>query len=195
VASQIAVCTNDWTNAQTQAEKTSAGAREVAERMGVEARQFAEFMQRMNDSEKAALRLEVDKLHRAEGDWLQVLVRILDNVFALHAAAEHAGQPRVAGQIAQFQNACHDAARRVGLVPFGAEPEEPFDAERHQPMGLKDKPPVTAVVAETVGLGFKYQGKMVRPVLVRLRENGQTAVESPTETPEDSQQMTLETPE
>jgi molecular chaperone GrpE (heat shock protein) len=195
VASQIAVCTNDWTNAQTQAEKTSAGAREVAERMGVEARQFAEFMQRMNDSEKAALRLEVDKLHRAEGDWLQVLVRILDNVFALHAAAEHAGQPRVAGQIAQFQNACHDAARRVGLVPFGAEPEEPFDAERHQPMGLKDKPPVTAVVAETVGLGFKYQGKMVRPVLVRLRENGQTAVESPTETPEDSRQMTLETPE
>ena len=195
VAGQISACTNDWTNAQTQAEKTAALAKDLTGRMGEEVRHFGEFMARMNDGEKSALRLEVEKLRRAEAEWLQVLVRILDNVFSLHAAAEHSGQPRLAAQIGQFQTACHDAARRVGLVPFAAEPEEPFTAERHQAMGLKDPPPAGAVVAETVGSGFKYQGKMVRPVLVRLRENGQTAVESPTETPEDSRQMTLETPE
>jgi molecular chaperone GrpE (heat shock protein) len=171
VAGQIAACTENWTAAQTQAEKTAGTARDIADRMTKEARQFVESMQRMNDSEKIALRLEIEKLHRAESEWLQVLVRIFDHVFALQAAAEHSGQPQVAAQIGQFQNACRDAARRVGLVPFAAEPDEPFDAERHQAVGLRDQPPAAAVVAETVGSGFKYQGKMVRPVLVRLREN------------------------
>ena len=60
-----------------------------------EVRQFTEFMQKMNDSEKAALRLEVEKLRRGEGEWLQVLVRILDHVFALHAAAVRSGEPKV----------------------------------------------------------------------------------------------------
>jgi molecular chaperone GrpE (heat shock protein) len=182
VTDQIIACSNDWTNAQTQAEKTAAAAREIADRMTSEVRQFGEFMQRMNDSEKASLRLEIEKLRRAEAEWLQVLVRILDHVFALCAAAEHSGQAQLAAQLAQFQNACRDAARRVGVVPFAAEPDEPFDAERHQAVGLRDNPPATAVVAETVGSGFKYQGRMVRPVLVRLRENraaaGATAPEA-----------------
>ena len=177
VASQIAACTNDWTNAQTQAEKTAAIAKELNGRMGEEVRHFGEFMARMNDGEKAALRLEVEKLRRVEGEWLQVLVRILDNVFALHAAAEHSGQPRLAAQIGQFQTACHDAARRVGITPFTAEPEEPFNSERHQAVGLKDPPPAGALVAETVGSGFKYQGKMIRPVLVRVRDSQSPASE------------------
>jgi molecular chaperone GrpE (heat shock protein) len=201
VASQIAACTNDWTNAQTQADKTAGLAREIATRMGAEVKQFSEFMQRLNDTEKNALRLEVEKLRRAEGDWLQVLVRILDHVFALHAAAEHSGQPRVAAQIKQFQAACHDAARRVGLSLFVAELEEPFNPELHQAVGLKENPPANAVVAETVGAGFKYQGKVVRPVLVRLREPREIPALEPEpqsrpEPEDDSQpQLTLETGE
>ncbi len=151
-----------------------------------EVRQFSEFMQKMNDSEKAALRLEIEKLRRGEGEWLQVLVRILDHVFLLHAAAARSGQPKVAEQIASFQNACRDAARRIGLVPFNAEPEEPFNAERHQPVGTEGKPPADAVVAETVGVGFTFQGRLLRPALVRLRETNLPA-ENPigeTETPE-----------
>ena len=170
VAGQIAACTNNWTTAQTQAEKTATLARDLTSRMGEEVRQFGELLNRMNDGEKAALRLEVEKLRRTEGEWLQVLVRILDQVFSLYSAAEHSGQPRLAAQIGQFQTACHDAARRVGLVPFAAEPEEPFHPERHQAMGAKEAPPAGALVAETVGTGFKYQGKMIRPVLVRLRD-------------------------
>jgi molecular chaperone GrpE (heat shock protein) len=187
VAAQISACTTDWSNAQVQAEKTTAGARAISEQMSGEAARFAEFRVRMNDSEKSALRLEIEKLHRSEGDWLHVLVRILDHVFALHAAAENSAQPQVTAQITQFQNACHDAARRVGLVPFGAEANEPYNAERHQALGLKDNPPPTAVIAETVGWGFKYQGRIVRPALVRL----QTAAKTPdTETP--AQQLALE---
>jgi molecular chaperone GrpE (heat shock protein) len=106
-------------------------------------------------------------MRRGEAEWLQVLVRILDHVFLLHAAAARSGQPKVADQIAQFQNACRDAARRIGLTPFVATPDEPFNAERHQAVD-ESKPPADAFVAETIGAGYTFQGKLLRPALVRL---------------------------
>jgi molecular chaperone GrpE (heat shock protein) len=185
LAAQINAATNEWTNAQTQAEKTAAGAKEISDKMAGEVREFSEFMQKMNDSEKGALRLEIEKLRRGEAEWLQVLVRILDHVFVLHAAAARSGQPKLAEQISNFQNACRDATRRIGLVPFSAEPDEPFNAERHQIVGEEGKPPADAVVAETVGAGFTFQGRLLRPALVRLHqvkppeENPAREVETP----------------
>jgi len=170
VTALISSATNEWVHAQTQAEKTSNGAKEIADKMAEEAHQFTKAMQKLNDNEKSALRLEIEKLHRAEVEWLQVLVRILDHVFALSAAAERSGQPRVAEQMTQFQNACREAAQRVGLVPFTATPDELFDAKRHQAVNTESAPPAGAVIGETVGAGFTFQGKLLRPVLVRLRE-------------------------
>lgn len=172
LAARISVATGEWINVQTQAEKISAGAREIADRMTEEVRQFSEFMQKMNDSEKAALRLEIEKFHRGEAEWLQVLVRILDHVFALHAAAVHSNQPQLAEQITQFQNACRGVARRVGVTPFVAEPDEPFNPDRHQTLDAKAKPPADAAVAETIGVGYTFQGRLLRPALVRLKANG-----------------------
>jgi molecular chaperone GrpE (heat shock protein) len=169
LAAQINAATNEWTNAQTQAERTSAVAKEISDKMAGEVREFSEFMQKMNDSEKGALRLEIEKLRRGESEWLQVLVRILDHVFVLHTAAVRSGQPKLAEQISNFQNACRDATRRIGLVPFNAEADEPFNAERHQAVGEEEKPPADAVVAETVGAGFTFQGRLLRPAFVRLR--------------------------
>jgi molecular chaperone GrpE (heat shock protein) len=182
LAAQISSATNEWTNAQVQAEKTSNAAKEIADKMAGEVREFTEFMQKMNDGEKAALRLEAEKLHRGEVEWLQVLVRILDHVFALHAAAVRSGNPRLAEQLTQFQNACRDAARRIGLVPFAAATGEPFSAERHQAADAESKPPADAVVAETVGAGYTFQGKLLRPALVRLRETNPPAA-APIEKP------------
>ena len=175
LAAQINSATNQWEIAQGQAEKTSAGAKEIADKMAAEVREFSEFMGKMNDNEKATLRLEVEKLHRGEAEWLQVLVRILDHVFALHAAATHSGQPKLAEQITQFQNACHGTARRIGLTPFIAALDEPFDAERHQAVDTRGKPPADAVVAETVGSGYTFQGRLLRPALVRLHEKDLSA--------------------
>ncbi len=189
LAAQINAATNEWTNAQTQAERTAAGAKEISDKMAGEVRDFSGFMQKMNDSEKAALRLEVEKLRRGEGEWLQVLVRILDHIFLLHAAASRSGQPKLAEQIANFQNACRDSARRIGLVPFIAEPDEPFNAGSHQTVGGEEKPSAGATVAETVGAGFTFQGRLLRPALVRLREenppgeNADAATETPESTP------------
>ncbi len=110
-------------------------------------------------------------MRRGEGEWLQVLVRVLDHVYALHQGACRSGQPRLIEQVASFQNACRDAARRVGLTPFTANEAEPFDAQRHQLVEEGAKPPPDAVVAETVAAGYTFQGRPLRLALVRLRED------------------------
>ena len=143
--------------------------------MAAEVREFSEFMEKMNDSEKAALRLEVEKFHRGEAEWLQVLVRILDHIFALHAAAVHSGQPQFGRTNHAIPKRLPRAARRIGLTPFVAAPDEPFNAERHQAVDTKAKPPADAVVAETVGPGYTFQGRLLRPALVRLHEKDLSA--------------------
>jgi len=182
-SAQVTTATDQWARVQEttkgDAEKTVAAAREISERMSAEIREFNEFQVKLNDTEKGALRLEVEKLRRAEGEWLQVVARILDHIFALHTAAARSGQPELTAQIAQFQNACRDAARRVGLAPFEAAPEEKFDAERHRVHGV-ETPPATGVVAETLAPGLTFQGRFIRAALVRLA----TANPPPTPEPE-----------
>ncbi len=172
-SAQIAAATSQWALVQDatkgSAEKTTAAANEIADRMAVEIREFNEFQAKLNDGEKTTLRLEVEKLRRAEGEWLQVVARILDHIFALHNAAARSGNADLAEQITSFQNACRDAARRVGLTPFVAEPDEKFDAQKHRAHGVEN-PPADAVAAETLAPGLTFQGRLIRPVLVRLRE-------------------------
>ena len=179
LAAQIGSSTAHWAviqeTVQAEAGKTTGAARQIAEQMAKEARQFSDLMQKMNDSEKATLRLEVEKLHRAEGEWLQVLVRILDHVFALHAGAVRTGDPTFIEPIMNFQNACRETVRRLGLTPFVAEPDEPFNPERHQVARGGPKLTADALIAETIGTGYTFQGKLLRPALVRLREANQPA--------------------
>jgi molecular chaperone GrpE (heat shock protein) len=171
---QIEVTTNHLAviqgSVQAETGKATAAAKAIADKMTDEGRQFSQFMQKMNDGEKAALRLEVEKLRRAESEWLQVLVRVLDHVFALHTGAARTGDPRFIEPITNFQNACRETVRRLGLTPLVAEPEERFDAERHQVAGGQENIPNGAVISETVGAGYTFQGKLLRPALVRLRE-------------------------
>jgi molecular chaperone GrpE (heat shock protein) len=174
VSAQINAVTNRWEiiqeTLQAEAGKTTAAAGKMADQMAAEARQFSELMAKMNDSEKNALRLEAEKLRRSETEWLQVVVRILDHVFALHTAAVRTGDPKFTDPITNFQNACRESARRAGLVQFIAEPDEKFNAERHQVAGGREKPAQDAVVAETIGTGYTFQGKLLRPAIVRVRE-------------------------
>ncbi len=172
-SAQITLATDQWAQVQDStkgnSEKTVVAAKEIAERMANEIREFNEFQVKLNDTEKGALRLEVEKLRRSEGEWLQVVVRILDHIFALHNAAARSGQPELAENIGQFQNACRDAARRVGVTPFSAAPEEKYDAQKHRAHGVEN-PPAEAVVAETLAPGLTFQGRLIRPALVRLQE-------------------------
>lgn len=176
IASRISEATARWQTIQESADKTNRGASEIAERMAAEVKGFTEFMAKANDGEKSALRLEVDKLRRAEAEWLQVLVRMLDHVYALHHAALHSRKPALIEQLGRFQSACRDAARRVGLTPFVAESSEPFDSRRHQLADADHQPAADSIVQETLATGYTFQGKLLRPALVRLR-NGDGAPE------------------
>jgi molecular chaperone GrpE (heat shock protein) len=185
---QLSAATDHLQNAQVQADKTTQLANQIAERMTHEVRGFTEFMQKANDGEKATLRLEAEKLRRGEGEWLNVLVFMLDHIFALHQAAERSGQENLIRQLSQFQAVCRDAARRVGLVPVLATAGESFDAQKQQlPEGETG---ATGTISEVVACGYSYQGRLLRRVLVRLTE---AANDSAPATARDSQnQLSLD---
>jgi molecular chaperone GrpE (heat shock protein) len=172
LASQIQAATGQWQSVQEAADKTALNATQIAERIATEARSFQDFLQRANDSEKATLRLEVEKLRRSEGEWLQVLVRVLDHVYAVHQGALRSGQPNLIEQMGHFQNACRDVARRVGLNAFVAREAEAFDAQRHQVVDHESQNVTGGLVDDTIAAGYTFQGRLIRPALVRLRENG-----------------------
>jgi len=180
---QITDATGQWARVQEitkdHAEKTTTAAREIAERMAAEIREFNDFQVKLNDTEKGAMRLEIEKLRRGEGEWMQVLARILDHIFALHMAAQRSGNSDLADQIGSFQTACREAARRVGFIPLDAAPGEKFDSQKHRAHGVEN-PAADAVVAETLAPGLTFQGRLVRPTLVRL----QTAAAEPAPEPE-----------
>ncbi len=169
VARQIQTATSQWQFVQEQAAKTSAAAKEVADRMTVEIKAFSAFMEKTDTGEKQHLRLEIEKLRRAEGEWLQACVRILDHVFALYTAAVRSGQPALIEQLSQFKNACFDAFRRLGLSVFAVNPEEPYNPSQHN---LPPNTPETAPGARlegTLALGITYQGQILRKPMVALR--------------------------
>ena len=178
LAEQISGATGQWQSVQESADKTAKQAREIAQSMAKEAKSFEDFLKNANDSERATLRLEVDKLRRAEIEWLQTVVRMLDHIFALHRAAVRSGQPSVIEQLGNFQNACRDVARRVGLVPFIAAPADAFDEARHQVVEGSSKPAAGAAVEETVAAGYTFQGKLIRPAMVRLRNGEDEGVQA-----------------
>jgi molecular chaperone GrpE (heat shock protein) len=78
-------------------------------------------------------------------------------------------------QLGNFQNACREAARRVGLTPFVASPAEPFDKQRHQLVDGNAVPQDGGKVAETVAAGYTFQGRLLRPAIVQLENNGSSA--------------------
>jgi molecular chaperone GrpE (heat shock protein) len=154
---------------QEHSARTVTASKEITDRMAAEAQSFAEFMQKANDSEKATLRLEVDKLRRGESQWLQLLVHLLDHVFALYQAGARSGQPNLEAQLGQFQEACRDLVRRVGLAPFEATMDEPFDAERHQVAEGQPAPAPESRVVQTLATGYTFQGQILRRSLVAVQ--------------------------
>jgi molecular chaperone GrpE (heat shock protein) len=184
LAAQIGYATSQWQIVRESSDRTASMAKEIAQGMAAEVKAFNEFLQRARDDEKAALQLEVDKLRRAETDWLQVIVRMLDHIYALHQAALRSRQPSLIEQLGHFQNACRDAARRIGLLPFVASPEELFDTQRHQLTEGASKPADGAAVEETIATGYTFQGRLLRPALVKLRNGNGAHTDEPAAGPE-----------
>ena len=179
IGRQINQATASWQSAHEHASQTVDAAREIAERITTEARAFGDFLRKSNDAEKSHLRLEVDKLRRSETEWLQILVRILDHIFALHQAAVRSGLANLVEDLGQFQNACRDTARRVGLVAFVAIPGEPYDSRVHQLADATIAPAAESRVAQTLATGYSFQGQLLRPALVTLQQEQPSVAAAP----------------
>jgi molecular chaperone GrpE (heat shock protein) len=165
---QISFATAQWQVVQENSSKTVNAAKEIADRIASDAQAFTEFMLKANDAEKAHLRLQIEKFRRGEADWVQLVVHLLDHVFALQQAAMRSGQPGVSKQLTNFQTACRELVRRVGLVPVEVKIGEPYDDKAHTlPEG---HPPAAegATIAQVLATGYKFQGQTVRNALVVL---------------------------
>ena len=73
VAAQVLGATNQWREYEQHAADSVAAAKAVSDSVAAESHALREFLQKVNDSEKAHLRVEAEKLRRAEAEWLQVL--------------------------------------------------------------------------------------------------------------------------
>jgi len=170
LAVQINAATARWQVVQEHSNNSVNAAKDIAERMSQEAKAFSEFLLKANDAERANLRLEVDKSRRMEGEWLQIIVRLLDHTYALYKAAERSGQPSLVEQLGRFQNACRDVVRRIGLAPVIPAAGEPFDPQWHQSPEINPQDAAGMRIVDTVATGYTYQGRMLRTALVALQE-------------------------
>ncbi len=170
LAAQIGYATNQWHVVRESCDKTAGVAKEIASGMVGELKSFRDFLDHASQGEKATLRLEVEKLRRAEAEWLQTVVRILDHVFALTQAAQRSQQPGVAEQLGKFQFACHDAVRRMGVVPFTAARTERFNPEKHRLADDGSEPGAEAQIEEVLAPGYTFQGRLVRPAVVQVAD-------------------------
>lgn len=202
LAAQIAAATSQWQSVQEYATKVADVSKDLSKTMVAETRSFEEFMRKSNDAEKAHLRLEVDKLRRAEVEWLQVVSTMLDHVYALYTAAVRSKMPNLIAQIGQFQDVCRDVAHRVGLVPIIAAPGEAFDEKFHDLADPKEQPAPGAVVGMTFVTGYRFQGQLVRKAIVGLRHSPEpvpspaaVAPTSQAETPQTEASQTAEAAE
>ena len=169
-AAQITSATTQLRSVQDYATKTTDTAKDIAKAMDAELKNFTELLQKANDGEKNHLKLEVEKLRRSEVDWLQIVIRILDHVYALFGGAMQSGQRNLIEQIGQFQNACRETARRIGLVVQVASPGDAFDSKLHQLVDGAPNPQENAVIATTLVTGYTYQGQQIRRIVVSLEE-------------------------
>jgi molecular chaperone GrpE (heat shock protein) len=168
LAAHIHAATVQWNSFETHAAQSLDSAKQLSQSLASESRAFSEMLLKASDNEKAHLRLEVEKMRRNEGEWLQTLTRILDHIFALFQAAQRSGQRGLIEQISLFQDACRDAARRLGLTVTMPRAGDLFDARLHQ-LADNAAAPDQALVVEILATGFSYQGALVRRALVSLQ--------------------------
>jgi len=170
IAALIRNANSQWQGVQDASGRTVQAAQEISERMKAETADFMNFIQKAHDQERSNLRLEVEKLRRMEGEWIKTTVQILDHVFALNQAAARSGQEGLVAQLGQFQNACREVVRRMGLAPYIPVKFETFNAQAHQLPDANFTPPVDARVGEVLATGFTYQGQLLRRALVLLEQ-------------------------
>ena len=153
-------------------------ARELTGKIAEERLAFSQFLQNVNDQEKQATRLELEKLRRAEQEGLQVIVHLLDHTYALFQAGARSGQPGLVQQLRNFRGACLDAVRRLGLVSYEAEAGIGFNPDAHEAHDGREVPAGTPI-AGTFACGYTFRGAPLRRIVVVLEEPAAAVGDAP----------------
>lgn len=170
VIQRIDNATDQWQLMLREATNISELTKAVAGQMTSETKAFSDFLHQAHEVDKTQLRLQIDKLRRGEGEWLQVAIGTLDHIYALYQAGIHSGQPGLIEQLTMFQNACRDVARRVGLIPLLPNPGDAFDPKIHHLEDANVKPTPDSMIAQILAPGYTFQGQFLRPALVRVQK-------------------------
>lgn len=171
VAEKIAMASSQWQGVQDISAKTVSTAGSLVDRMQAEAKAFSSLLTEADQREKQNLRLELEKVRRHEQEHLQVLVHVLDHVYALFLAGVRSGQDSLVAQLSQFRAAVYDATRRVGLVAHEARAGETFDPNIHQTINGAE-PPAGSLIEHCIACGYSYQGQGLRRIVVALQSGG-----------------------
>ena len=130
---------------------------------------------------------------RGEGEWVQLVVHLMDHIFALQQAAVRSGQSGVVKQLTQFQNACREVVRRVGLVPVEVKIGEFYNEKTHTLPEGHPPAPEGATITQVLATGYKFQGQTVRNALVVLSKSAEAATsEAPVPEPQAQPQLGFE---
>lgn len=165
VAEKIAGASAQWQGVQEIAGRTVASASDLVSQIRAESSGFKQFFAELDQREKQTLRIEIEKLRRAEQESLHVLVHLLDHVYALYQAGTRSGQDPLIQQLAHFRGACLDAVRRIGLVAHEAQPGDLFDTNVHQTMDGSELP-AGSRIATCIACGYTFQGQALRRIVV-----------------------------
>lgn len=181
LASRIEIATSRWTEIESKAEQSLSTSKEISEEMIGESESFKEFIRNASSEETQHLRLMVEKLKKAEKEWVHIIMAMMDHATALKWAAQRSSNPNLIQQITNYHSQLVEIARQVGLVIYEPSPGEVYDSELHQPASSDESIESGDNITVPRSAGFKFRGVILRKALVSSKpvEAGAAASSSP----------------
>lgn len=179
LVARIESASGNWSGIQEKAEQCLGSSKEMAEAMIKESESFKQFLETATNEELQHLRLLLDKMKKAEKDWANIIMAMLDHSTALKWAAKRSNNPNLIEQITNFQAQQVEIARQIGLVIFEPNTGDTFDEEIHQPASSDEVINNGDIIALPRSAGFKFRGVILRKALVSCNKEDQTQFPGP----------------
>ncbi len=166
LAARIESVTSHWMEIEKKAEHSLDKSEDISREMIEEADSFREFIKNAQSEETQHLRLMVEKLRKAEKDWVHIIMAMMDHSIALRWAAEKSGNANLAAQIGNFHAQLIEITRQIGLLPFEPQPGDSFDSEIHQLMDSESNASEGTSIKSVRSAGYRFRGVVLRRALV-----------------------------
>ncbi len=167
----------DDSGADETSDETRSALTDVTERLHDVAEQLAEFHRRSEHREQVIDRLHEENLQLRAGLSKAILEPVVSDLIRLYDQADReVRRLAAAGQdhrlLESFAIDVEEILDRCGIEIYRAKPGDPFDRDRHRPLGVVDCPEESRhnTVAEMTAVGFveRETGRVRRPLQARF---------------------------